>query len=153
MVNFLLSATLGFQGFWIKPCAQIEDDNWMFRELQIAESTWALKTKLNEESECSGPTYLSYEETWQASVQNDQVVLTSVSVTMTPESQETAEALNLMDYCGIHNWQAHQMQNISGKICQEQLAPPVGHVTTEAFRWDRDQLWLGNDKAPFIRQP
>lgn len=128
---FALILTLAFSisaraqltdGIYKQPCFLAEED-YIEASWSIQSGEWKHTRVAYEEGQCQTP-WLSYEETYQLSfLKFNKVNFLNLGARYKAHSAEVAKALNAIAFCEIQNWQAHQWQNVGGKICQN-FTPP-----------------------------
>ncbi len=150
------------QGTFTQPCQTFDTDTiQQSLVFSKAETNQKLQTNLTweiqafEDEKCQ----ISY---LKISRQFDVVALSSQSVkvkttvlTYTAISEEVAESLNYINYCGYSDWTAGEVKDVTGRICDDyqqlnsnelkQYSLIVNDTATpRELRWD-------NDITPYIR--
>lgn len=138
------------QGTFVRPCYAVSDDI-LNSEIQISGSAWSTKFTAFEESGCK-TAYLVFETLYSIQHQEPhpsgfhKLDLSVQEVSYTPLSDEVAEALNFMTYCGFDNWKKDEKKIVTGLICDEFEAPAKGTILYTIFQISKEaSLMLGTE--------
>ncbi len=139
----LLTNAANLDGNWQMACKGTADEDFYRPQLKIEGDNWTEEIPFFEEAGCKTE-YLSFTLSWKATGQKQNLDLYHQAFLVTPKTNETAEGLNMIKYCGLTKWQAGKSQNISGRYCGDVgAAYPVGTKIYSIMKWENEKLWLG----------
>ena len=149
-IIFTLSSTLiagEFDGTWKTNCASEGATN--LRSTVIVQAAQgALEQMQYKDNQCITPTVLvqaSGAIEFPALDAQTRFDLTYAAFTVTIKDAATVKVANLVEYCGVSNWQLDIPMDVAGKTCSEQLSfPRIGdkHHNIIALN-EKGQLLLG----------
>lgn len=143
------------KSLWRTECYQVGEDI-LQEDLHFSETAWTRIFTAFEDEHCEIP-YLRFEQSYKVKTTGHDADLTHLETAYTPLSEETAEALDFIDWCGLHSWQAHEKKIVTGQDCGDYLPPKLGEMSYTIFRKDSQGLRLGkagpgyNGKTPESR--
>lgn len=119
-VLFFLTQSTWALEIYQQACRVIGEDDYVQYQIE-REDQGSLNLKLTafEDENCEVP-YLQYNQYFQVeNLQGNRLNLKTEKITYTALSEEVAEALNLIEYCGINSWSEKSEIGVTGKICDE----------------------------------
>lgn len=106
-------------------------------------SIFNLKLTAFEDENCEIP-YLQYNQYFEViELKSEKLNLKTYKITYTALSEEVARALNLIQYCGIQDWQNHVEQGVTGKVCDDYLQLSAGDTLFQILRKTPEGLHFG----------
>lgn len=157
----LLALQSQAQQVYSQSCKTILDDDYVQFSIENKSADFKKNDLVNlkviafEDDECQTP-YLKFHQYFKVENRNEtQLDLKTIKVTYTALTQEVANALNLIKYCGIKNWKPAIETNVTGNICDEYRQLAVGDPYFQIIQIQDGFLKFGplHDKKFDGRQP
>lgn len=130
-------------------CRVLGEDDFVQYQIEaepslLKDSTFILKLTAFEDENCLIP-YLRYNQYFVVETkQGDNLNLKTSKITYATLSDEVSETLNLMQYCGITNWNKNSEQDVTGQICDEYQQLAKDQTLFQIFKQIDNTLYLGN---------
>lgn len=149
------------QQIYSQNCKTILDDDYVQFTIENESldfkknAFFTIKVTAFEDDECQTP-YLKFHQYFKVISRNEiQLDLKTIKVTYTALTQEVANALNLIKYCGIKNWKPAIETNVTGNICDEYRQLALGDLYFQIIQIQDGFLKFGplHDKKYNGRQP
>ncbi|MNJ99907.1 hypothetical protein D3C87_176880 [compost metagenome] len=118
--------------FWTTECYSTDEDI-LQEELFQKDGRWEHTHVAYEEENCQ-KAYLRFQQVSKARLAGQKLDLTHVETSYTPLSEEVAEALNSVAWCGISHWRQHEKQVVTGLVCGDYKAAQAGDMTYSIFK-------------------
>lgn len=169
LIVFSLSQTLlanDIQGQFIQPCQTIDDDtiqqslifsqdykNQKTQPKLTAQLTWEISAF--EDEKCQIP-YLKISRQFDIIAKSSSsVTVKTIQVTYLAISDEIAESLNYINYCGYTDWTAGEPKDVTGRVCDDYQQLKIDELKQYSLMAQpsepiREINW-DNDKTPYIR--
>lgn len=157
LMIFSLSQSLlasDLQGLYAQPCQTIDDDT-IQQSLNFTAMQLNWEVSAFEDEKCQTP-YLKISRKFDiVALSSQSVTVKTIQITYTAVSEETAESLNYINYCGYADWAAGEIKDVTGRICDDYQQLKNSELksyallaqqneTTSMISWD-------NDITPYIR--
>lgn len=146
LFNFAFAASAP-EGIYERPCMMFEDEDVLSSELIIKDNTWTTTHTAFEDTACETP-YLIFQTIYKTKSQANEVDLTAVEFSYTILTDEVAEALNFIEYCGFHDWQTGISKDVTGLQCSDFTVPASGEKIYSVIEYNEagplgSELYLG----------
>lgn len=146
LFNFAFAASAP-EGIYERPCMMFGDEDVLSSELIIQKNIWTTTHTAFEDTACEMP-YLVFQTRYKAKLQKTDVDLTALEFSYTVLTDEVAEALNFIEYCGFHDWQKDITKTVTGLQCADFTVPASGEITYSIFEYNEtgainSELYLG----------
>lgn len=131
-----------------QPCRAIGDDFVKFNiEIDstslIQGSVFNFKVTAYEDQTCKTP-YLKFDQYFTVeSLRSEKINLKTLKVTYTSLSDEVSEALRLINYCDIPDWQTGREISVTGKVCDDYQQLNKNDVFYQILHLNTDSLMFG----------
>ncbi|MGZ3692020.1 MAG: hypothetical protein ACXVAX_10985 [Pseudobdellovibrio sp.] len=146
LIVLIFSSVSAFARTYSQNCRAVEDDYLKFSinsDLQ-KNSDFTLSATAYEDENCKTP-YLIFNRYFTIANQSDKTVdLKTEKVTYTVLTDEVARALNQINYCNIHNWQANVETAVTGAKCEDYQQLSGGQIYYQILEANADSLKFGN---------
>ena len=161
LVIFSLSQSLlatDLQGQFVQPCQTIDDDTIQQSLIFISSQSAArLAARLAweisafEDEKCQTP-YLKISRRFDVVAQSSQsITVKTIQIAYTAVSEETAESLNYINYCGYTDWATGEVKDVTGRICDDYQQLKNNELKSYAILAQQNEITWDNDKTPYIR--
>lgn len=165
-ILIFFSSTLAFAkletpfylGDWAQGCKIIGDDDVVKEFILFDSKIMDHIVIAYEEESCKTP-YLIFTRQYQLNAnqlspedKKINVEMSVVKVSYQTLSDEVSEALNLVAFCGFKDWETYKEKDVTGKTCQDYIAPKQG--TSKKFQFStktKAELFLDSDPEPFYK--
>lgn len=153
LMIFSLSQSLlasDLQGHFTQPCQTIDADTIQqslnFVEMQL---TWEISAF--EDEKCQTP-YLKISRKFDVvALSSQSVTVKTIQVTYAAVSEETAESLNYINYCGYTDWTAGEIKDVTGLVCDDYQQLKSNELKSYALFVQQNEISWDNDKTPYIQ--
>jgi hypothetical protein len=133
-------------GVFAKPCARFGEDDFLRSRLELGPAgSWRRLRTAYEEESCLTPWIEFIEDATVVSVKGEELDLRIERVSYRPLTEEVAEALNLAAFCGITDWAAKELREVSGRQCGDYPAPAPHAAVYTRLRREEDSLRLAEE--------
>ena len=116
------------EGTYVRTC-YIEGEDVLESQIQIKNDLWLRIFTGYEEPACQSA-WIQYQESYRVSLsptENHSLLNLEVqNVWYTVLTDEVAEVLNSVAYCGIQNWKSQERREVTGLECDEYQVPAAG---------------------------
>lgn len=125
----IFATVLGFyDGNYQRPCNMVDDEAYLTSRVSVQDRQWVVAHTAYEEEQCQ-KAYLTYETHYKVQeVTEREIDMSVLEVSYTVHTDETAEALNTIRFCGFEDWQKDVTKDISGAACEDFEPPAKGEV-------------------------
>ncbi len=149
-IAFLLLMFLSLETFatvYEQACHVIGEDDYV----KYSIITTGLETGHNftlsitafEDEACTLP-YLQYDQHFSiAAISNENINLIAKEISYKPLTLETADALNLLSYCGVDGWKNQNPVVVTGQLCNDYQQLSQGQHWFQILKASVDSLSLG----------
>lgn len=103
-------------GAWEKPCEQIQED-FVRSSLRIENDLWHFIHWGFEEADCK-KNYIQFERVFKATAHWSQLDLEVQDVLYTPLTEEVANALAAVHFCGFQDWKVGVRKSVLNQACE-----------------------------------
>ncbi len=152
-IFFILSFVMGISlktfaaVYYEQGCRVIGEDDYVKYVIEtdglFKGASWKLILTAFEDEKCEKP-YLNYKQSFQvANREGESVDFMSEKVTYTALTDETANALRLMNYCDSTSWIRGTEITVTGKICGDYVQLSAHQTFFQILKTDGNQLSLG----------
>ncbi len=121
-----------FDGSYRTFCLNLEDDD-LISYINISNENFVHIWTAFEDSKCISP-YLSYVEKFKFKLSGMNWDGVIVEVGYQPQTKETAQVLNEINWCGFSNWRSGAYKEVSGRTCGDRITPQVGDAVYSILR-------------------
>lgn len=121
-----------FEGMWSQDCRVVDDDIEQI-SIQVHGDEWTWQGVGFDQEDCQSP-YLLYQETYQAKksepiTRTDVALdLQTIEVSYTPLTDEVAESLSLISFCGHSDWKSQVKTVVTGETCEDRSVRRSGEM-------------------------
>lgn len=151
------------QGTYTQPCQTIDADtiqqslNFTGTDLAKTIKKQASQTKLAweiqafEDEKCQ-ISYLKISRKFDVvSLSSQSITVKTIQVTYTAISEEVAESMNFINYCGYSDWAIGQVKDVTGHICDDYQQLKNNELKQYSLIARPNELSWDNDITPYIR--
>lgn len=129
-------------------CRVIGEDDYVQYQIEAeiplqSGSQFNLKLTAFEDENCSIP-YLHYNQYFFVDfIQAEKLNLKTQKVTYTTLSDQVSDALNMIQYCGLHDWTTKSEKTVTGKTCDDFQQLAFNQILFQIFKQNGNQIYLG----------
>jgi hypothetical protein len=140
------AAELPVSGVFKKSCFAVSDD-MLSEQIAVHGNEWTLTHTAYEDGACKTP-YIHFEIQYRAQGYQQNLDLEVTASSYTALSNEVAETLNLINYCGFADWKKDEKRIVTGLTCDEFTAPKKGEILYTVFDISNEgqRLFLGKEE-------
>ncbi|WP_413568361.1 hypothetical protein ACLWBD_12225 [Bdellovibrio sp. HCB117] len=143
--NFVFANPVNPQGEFLRSCYE-DDTDFLASVLNIKNSDWTFTHTGYEDESCSKP-YIIYEEKFAATIDGVNLDLQATQASYTTLTDTVTEALNMIAYCGFHDWKTGEKKIVTDLICDDYAPPRTGETRFTLLQISEEgaQLSLGKE--------
>lgn len=133
--------------YWKKGCEQIGED-YLSSQLYISSEAWLFTDWAFEDPGCQKK-YLQFERVFRADLVAGDLDLQVKDVLYTPLTEEVAEALNLIGFCGLKNWQTGVSRSVIQRFCESVDNYQQDQMIFSIWKFDNEGIFVGQATPGF----
>lgn len=147
LIGLFISVTASAENYQ-QACRVLGEDDYVQYQIEAEMplrpgASFNLKLTAFEDENCTIP-YLQYNQYFLVmNLESEKLNLKTQKITYASLSDEVSEALSLMQYCGIAEWQTNFETGVTGQICDNYPQLAFEQTLFQIFKQTENSFWIG----------